>query len=436
MQEKVNKSMSEINNKLTKNLSRRQFIKICGGVTAASFSTLSTVSLASTKNKVVIVGGGAAGTITARYLLKLNPSLDVSIIEKNKKYASAFMSNQLLSGNWSQDKLSFDYQVLKKLGVKIIYEEVKGLDSAANSVLTVSGKTIQFDKLIVATGAEADVSKLDGLSPEMIKSFAWTNSIDVSNLYKQLKGLKKGAKLLFSIPDGEINGIMAVYERISQIASYLSQHNKTAKIQVIDAREEGELQKRFKQGWQKRYPHMIEIQHQVKTTKIVNATTIFANEKKITADFLNVIPPQKANKLATSLGVIDDSGWCPVHAASFESTKVKNVHIIGDAMKGFKGFRKNALMANSQAKNVAIIIESLLSTNKLPSTLIPLIDSEYSIITKDYAISSTRLFRFENNEWKMVTDEMTAMDASDKQRTREYQYAESWFNNITHEMFS
>ena len=418
------------------NITRRQFIQVCGSVTAAGLMSLPINSIAAKKSSVVIIGGGAAGSIAAKYLLKLNPSLNVTIIEKNKNYYSPIMSNQLLSGSWTQDKLSFDYQGLTKLGVKIIHEEVSGLDAASNTLKTVSGKKVQFDKLIVAAGAEADMSKIEGLTPKLIKTSAWTNSKDVYALFKQIKGLKNGAKLIFSIPEGEINGLMAVYGRISQVASYLTQHNKTAKILVLDASAKGEIQKRFMQGWQQLYSDMIEIQHKVKTTKIKNATSLIANGKEYSAEFLNIIPPQKANKLAKVLGLTDDSNWCPVNAASFESTQVKNVHIIGDAIKGFKGFRKNAQMANSQAKHIAIIVDGLLSANKLPTTLIPLIDSEYSIIGKDYAISSTKLFRFENNEWTLVTDEMTAIDASDKQKIREYQYAESWFNNITHEMFS
>ena len=422
--------------KMKANITRRQFMQVCGSVTAAGLMSLPINSMAEKKSSVVIIGGGAAGSIAAKYLLKLNPSLNVTIVEKNKNYYSPIMSNQLLSGSWSQDKLSFDYKGLTKLGVKIIHEEVNGLDAASNTLKTVSGKKIQFDKLIVAAGAEADMSKIEGLTPKLIKTSAWTNSKDVSALFQQIKGLKSGAKLIFSLPEGEINGLMAVYERISQVASYLSQHNKTAKILVVDAKPKGEIQKRFIQAWQQRYPDMIEIQHKGKTTKIKNSTTIVANGKEYSSDFLNIIPPQKANRLVKFLGLNDGSGWCPIHAASFESTQVKNVHVIGDAVKGFKGFRKNAQMANSQAKNVAIIVDSLLSANKLPTTLIPLIDSEYSIIGKDYAISSTKLFRFKNNEWKLVTDEMTAINASDKQKVREYQYAESWFNNITHEMFS
>jgi len=418
-----------------KNLSRRRFIQVCGVSAAVGVSSWSNV-FAANKAKVVIIGGGAAGTIAAKYLHQLNPALDISLIEKNKNYHAAFMSNQLLSGTWATDKFKFSYQNLKSNGVNLINEEVTGLDSASKTVQTVSGKKIPFDKIIVAVGAEADISTIDGFTPELIKTHAWTNSNDVSVLFNKVKAIKSGGNVLLSIPKGEINGTMAVYGRVSQIARYLSANNKKAKIQVLDSNAQNKNQKLFTHAWQAMYPGMIDIQNNVDTTKIESTNSVIANGNKLSADLLNVIPPQKANKLAKLLGLNDDSGWCPVNAESFESTKIKNVHVIGDAIKGFAGFRKNAQMANSQAKTVSIIVDSLLRENKLPSTLPPLIDSEYSIIGNQYAVSSTKLFRLENKTWKLQTDEMSALDAAEKQRQREYVYAESWFNNITHEMFS
>jgi len=418
-----------------KNLSRRQFIQLCGIAAAVGVSGWSNV-FAANKAKVVIIGGGAAGTITAKYLHQLNPALDISLVEKNNNYHAAFMSNQLLSGTWATDKFNFSYQNLKNNGVNLLNEEVTGLDSAAKTLKTASGKNIPFDKVIVAVGAEADISGLDGLTPELIKAQAWTNANDVSTLFDKVKALKSGGNVLLSIPKGEINGSMAVYGRVSQIARYFSVNNKKAKIQVLNAKAQNDTQKLFEHAWKEMYPGMIDIQNNATTTKIENVNNIIANGKKLSTDLLNVIPPQKANKLAKLLGLSDDSGWCPVNAESFESTKIKNVHVIGDAIKGFAEFRKNAQMANSQAKTVAIIVDSLLRESKLPSTLPPLIDSEYSIIGNQYAVSSTRLFRLENKTWKLQTNEISAMDVAEKQRQREYVYAESWFNNITNEMFS
>ena len=122
-----------------KKLSRRRFVQVCGVAAAASVSGWSNIS-AATKAKVVIIGGGAAGTIAAKYLAKLNPGLDISLVEKNKSYHAAFMSNQILSGTWTNDKFNFNYHKLESHGIKIINEEVNDLDLKSNSLMTKSGK--------------------------------------------------------------------------------------------------------------------------------------------------------------------------------------------------------------------------------------------------------------------------------------------------------
>lgn len=67
------------------------------------------------------------------------------------------------------------------------------------------------------------------------------------------------------------------------------------------------------------------------------------------ADVLNVIPPQKAGKVAEMAGVINvDNRWCDVDYLTYESTAVERVHVIGDAVAA--KVPKSAHIANQQAK--------------------------------------------------------------------------------------
>jgi hypothetical protein len=57
-------------------------------------------------------------------------------------------------------------------------------------------------------------------------------------------------------------------------------------------------------------------------------TTDFESYK---ADVANVIPPQRAGRIAIAAGITDRTGWCPVDPVTFESQLVPDVHVIGDA---------------------------------------------------------------------------------------------------------
>ena len=50
------------------------------------------------------------------------------------------------------------------------------------------------------------------------------------------------------------------------------------------------------------------------------------------ADVANIIPAQKARRIAELAGAADRTGWCPIDPATFESKLQPNVHVIGDAL--------------------------------------------------------------------------------------------------------
>ena len=65
------------------NYSRRQFIKYLGGASALTVAGISS-AISVEKKSIVVIGGGAAGCIAAKYIKQINPAIDVTLIEKNK----------------------------------------------------------------------------------------------------------------------------------------------------------------------------------------------------------------------------------------------------------------------------------------------------------------------------------------------------------------
>src|SRR5439155_723424 len=74
----------------------------------------------------------------------------------------------------------------------------------------------------------------------------------------------------------------------------------------------------------------------------------------------NVIPPQKAGRIAEAAGVADRSGWCPIDPVTFESKLQPGIHVVGDAAIA-GAMPKSAFAANSQAKSCAAAVVRLLA---------------------------------------------------------------------------
>jgi sulfide dehydrogenase [flavocytochrome c] flavoprotein subunit len=164
---------------------------------------------------------------------------------------------------------------------------------------------------------------------------------------------------------------------------------------------------------------------------------VFGELNEHTGDVINIIPPQKAGKIAFAAGLVNDKGWCPVDVTSFESTIHKGVHVIGDASVA-SAMPKSGYSANSQAKACAEAIIALLD-GKTPGTPSHA-NTCYSIVGSNYGISVAAIYRANVAENKLdaVKDSggMTPANASASDLAREAVYAHSWFKNITHDMFA
>jgi len=218
------------------------------------------------------------------------------------------------------------------------------------------------------------------------------------------------------------------YERACQVAFYLKQHNPKAKLLILDANADVASKKAlFKAAWQEYYADLIEY---VPNSTIENIDV--ANLKVETefdefdADVLNVIPPQKAGKVAEMAGVINvDARWCRVDFLTYESTAKQNVHVIGDAVHA--KLPKSGHMANSQAKVCAAAIIALLAEQAVEYE--PVFSNTcYSFIDDKQAIHVAAVYRYNSEQKQMIP--MAGGGVSQQASVLEGDYANAWAKNI------
>jgi hypothetical protein len=172
-----------------------------------------------------------------------------------------------------------------------------------------------------------------------------------------------------------------------------------------------------------------------KVTSVDAAAKTFATEfGDHKADVGNVIPPQRAGRIAAVAGVADRSGWCPINPVTFESKLQPNIHVIGDAAIA-GAMPKSAFAANSQAKACAAAVSTLLKGNKPAEP--KLINTCYSLVAPDYAISIAGVYHPANGLLADVEGAggTSPIDAPASFRALEASYADAWYKTITSEVF-
>lgn len=423
------------------NFNRRSFLKATGGALATGGLSFPFLATAASK-KVVIVGGGVGGLIAAKYISKGDSSVEVTIVEPKPHHHTCFMSNEVIGGDRDISTIKFGYDNLASHGIKLVQDKVTEVDAEAHKVKTAGGATLEYDRLVMSPGISLNFGAIEGYSEEAaeVMPHSWIAGAQTALLRKQLVDMEDGGLVVIAPPQNPFRCPPGPYERAAQIAHHLKHNKPKSKLLILDAKDKFSKQGLFMQGYKDVYGDMIEWVAGADTgggvksvnTKDMTVSTDFDDHKVAVA---NIIPPQKAAQIAQDAGLTDDSGWCPVDLGTFESKKHKDIHVIGDASIA-KGMPKSGYAAGTQAKVCAASVVSLLN-GKEPGTA-SYANACYSLISPDYGISVVAVYALaeDRSEIKKLSGGLTPMDATAEARAREVQYAYSWFNNMTAEMFS
>lgn len=434
------------------NLTRRSFIQLTGGAAAvgltSSFIAPSISIGGEAKQNVVVVGGGYAGAVAAKYIRLADPKINVTLIERDEFYYSCPLSNWVVAGFRDLSVQKWDYNGLKKHGVNVVYDEVQGIDPAAKSVKTAGGKSFSYDRLIVAPGVDfKDIPGLD-TAAQALMPHAWKAGPQTTLLAKQLASMKDGDAFIMVVPDNPYRCPPGPYERASLVAHYLKKNKPKSKVLILDAKPKFSKQGLFEEGWTKLYGYGTDNSIikwvsgesggkvvRVDASKMAVYTDNNGFEEEHVGGCVNVIPPNIAANIAKVGGLANDKGWCPVDLKTFESTLHKGVFVIGDASAG-GGMPKSGYAANSQAKVVAAAVVAQLN-GKEPGEP-SYVNTCYSMLSPDYGISVANVWKYDPatpDKVKEITSGVSPAKASDYIRKQEALYNESWYQSIMSDTF-
>ena len=418
-------------------INRRDFIKVAGvGALMSSSSLLTACANYGNKKaaigRVVIIGGGYGGAAAAKYIrMWSNGNIDVTVIEKSAQFVSCPMSNLVLGGSKSINDLTFGYDLVQKNhGINWVSDEVTAIDLSAKKVTMKRGE-ISYDRLIIAPGIDFMYDQLPNLaSAEAQKAVphAWKAGWQTVNLRKQLEAMPNGGTFVMNVPKAPYRCPPGPYERACQVASYLKNNKPKSKVIVLDANAEIVSKKGlFTKVFSEMYAGIIDYRPNTAVTDVNVATkTVVTDFDKVSADVLNIIPPQRAGKPAQMAGLNNiDKRWCEVDFLTYESKIAPNVHVIGDSVSA--ALPKSAHMATSQARVCASAIVELMQ-GRAPDSAPVFANTCYSYVNDKQAIHVANVYRY--IEAKKIMVAADGGGVSKEPSDQEGDYAKAWAANI------
>ncbi len=420
-------------------LTRRDFVAASTGVLGAAW--LRAAKAAPSKARIGIVGGGFGGVSLARYLRRHDPGVAITLIERDSTFVTCPFSNGVIAGLYPLKDVSFQYDRVKAAGITVINREAVHLDPVKKSVGLAGGESLQFDYLVVSPGIDLVWDSIEGYGPAAAERMphAWKAGSQTQLLRRQIESMADGGLMIIAVPPMPFRCPPGPYERASLMAYYLKAHKPKSKIIILDSSDAFIKQDLFMEAWDRLYKGMIEWVPGSKSGKVMRVepatlevSTGFDDYK---ASVANIIPAQRAGKIAIDAGLDEGTGYCAIDPSTFESKRHKRVYVLGDAAIAGE-MPKSGFSANNQAKACARAI--LADIGGKPFAPAKLLNICYSFAKPDYAFSIVDGFVVAGDSIRLsfADNRTTPLKAADAEHEGEAYSARSWYANITADMFA
>jgi sulfide dehydrogenase [flavocytochrome c] flavoprotein subunit len=420
------------------NLRRRTFL---GGAVAGTAILSAPALMGQAKPRVVVIGGGIGGATAARYIAKDSQgAVDVTIIEPNATYHTCFFSNLYIGGFWNIEDTAFTYAKLASdYGINIIADMAVGVDRDAKKVTLGSGETVDYDRLVISPGIDFNYDSVPGWTAEASNSsmpHAYKGGAAATLLKQQLLAMPAGGTFAMVAPPNPYRCPPGPYERISMIGHLLKENNPTAKILILDPKENFSKKGLFMDGWERHYPGMVtwigpDMGGDAVEVRPASMEIVIDGEAE-KVDVCNVIGGMRAGGIAALAGLTNDAGWAPVVPANMRSRMDENVYVLGDA-SAQGDMPKSGFSANSQAKVAAMDIRGELTGSRVfPARYA---NTCWSLIGTDDGVKVGAAY--EPTDEKIATVSSFISEVGEDADLRKATYEESigWFNGIVADTF-
>jgi sulfide:quinone oxidoreductase len=308
---------------------------------------------------VVVLGGGVGGLVTANTLRKLLPRQHrIVLVEREENHLFSPSLLWLMTGRRNAANISRPLERLSRKGIEVLRGDIQRIEPEARRI-TVNGKTVQGEHLVIALGAELAPASIPGL-PEAGHNFYTLAGAE--SLRDALRSFHSG-KLVVLTATPAYKCPAAPYEAAMLLEYDCRKRGVRDRVQVdlyaaepVPMAVTGPVVSAAVRQMVEKKGIAYHPEHQVTSVDAKARRIVFANDRHAEFDLLAYVPPHRAPAVVREAGLVAESGWVPVDRNTLE-TKFPGVYAIGDVtgipLKMGKPLPKAGVFAELQGKVVA-----------------------------------------------------------------------------------
>ena len=289
--------------------------------------------------RLVVLGGGTAGTMAVNKLHKQLPAGDWSITVVDRDDVHLYQPGLLLLpfGVYTPDEIVKPRRRFLPEGVDLILSEIDRVDADANRVLLTDGRVLDYDYLIIATGTSPRPDQTPGMTDS-----AWRSSVfdfytlDGATALRDKLATWQGGRLVVHIVEMPIKCPVAPLEFTFLADAFFEEKGMRDKVDITYVTPlEGAFTKPVASkhlGGMLAERHVaLEGDFMVDRIDADTNTLVSMDEREIPFDLLVTVPLNMGADFVARSGLGDELNYVPVDKQTLVSNAHDNIFAIGDA---------------------------------------------------------------------------------------------------------
>ncbi len=289
--------------------------------------------------KILILGGGTAGTIMANKLRKALDRIEwkITVIDKHKThyYQPGFLF--IPFGIYNRQDVVKPKMDFFPVGVEVLFTDVDKIDAANNSILLPDGTILQYDILIIATGTQTRPDQTPGLTEKLwYKNIFDFYTIEGALALREFLKRWEGGDLIINIAEMPYKCPVAPLEFAFLADEYFTKIGIRKKVNIKYVTP---LSGAFTKPRATRMlsdllvEKNIEIIPDFYLERVDNdkQTIVAYDGREIKFDLLTIVPVNMGDEVIARSGLGDDLNYVPTNKYTLQSEAYENIFVIGDA---------------------------------------------------------------------------------------------------------
>jgi sulfide:quinone oxidoreductase len=289
--------------------------------------------------KLVILGGGTAGTMMANKLAPVMERYDyqITLVDQNEThyYQPGFLF--IPFEIYTEEDVKKPKRDYYPAGIEVIMSPIEEIMADDNKVKLSNGRVLNYDYLIIATGSRIAPEEVEGL-----QNGGWRQNIfdfyTPDGAVALAKFLKywEGGKMVVNIAEMPIKCPVAPLEFVFLADWWFTEQGIRDKVDIefvtpLPGAFTKPIASKFLGQFLERKNIKLSVEYGIGSVDSSRNKIISWEDEEIDYDLLVTVPVNMGAEVIANSGLGDDLGFIPTDHQTLQSKKYENVFIIGDA---------------------------------------------------------------------------------------------------------